>query len=156
MAKGAAMGERFMETLCLYLRLEEDQGYQGGGLNTVHRPEEIKLWYKRRHAVWYPPIQEDVSRFAQEFKLWFHACSPAWRVPKNGSLPMVRRSDGDWTGLRVLGPNGIVAFLVALIWWQQAIQKCKEGSRAKELQSRFNASFDEVEYSLQGISGSGS
>ncbi|KAK7018820.1 SERTA domain-containing protein 3 [Paramarasmius palmivorus] len=152
MATEAGMGDRFLQTLILYLRLEDDQGYQGGSLKTVNRPEEIKQWYKRRRAVWYPNIG-DLARFGQEFKSWFGACSPAWRVSKGSSLPLVRKNGGDWVCLQVLGANGIGAFLVALIWWKKAISASSlKGSRLEELQSRFDAMFDEVEYTFQSLS----
>ncbi|KAK7021038.1 hypothetical protein VNI00_017570 [Paramarasmius palmivorus] len=153
MAADVGMGERFMEALQLYVRLEEDHGYQGGSLKTVDRPDEVPQWYKRRRAVWYPDLGDDLARFSQDFKSWFRACSPPWRVPKNTSLPMVRKSGADWACLRVLGPNGIVSFLVALIWWQKAIKdQSAQAPRIAELQSRFDAVFEEVMYSFQSIS----
>ncbi|KAK7024194.1 SERTA domain-containing protein 3 [Paramarasmius palmivorus] len=156
MVKDTGMSERFQETITRYLRLEEKENYQGIGLKTSNRPDEVPQWYKRRRAVWYPKI-EDLARFAQEFKSWFGTSSPPWRMDKGRSWAMVKRKNGDWDCLRVLGPNGIVAFLVALVWWQKAIKGLSQGenalpnSRLSELQSRFDAMFEEVEYTFESL-----
>ncbi|KAK7017006.1 SERTA domain-containing protein 3 [Paramarasmius palmivorus] len=150
MSSAVGMNGTFYCILPLYLALEAKHMYKGGNLKTVNRPDEVQQWYKRRRAVWLPNIK-DIARFSQELKAWFRFCSPSWRSPKGSALPMVRKA-GDWSCMEVFGPNGMVAFLVALIWWQNALNTAEiEGKEIQEYQSRLDEVLSEVEYTFQNL-----
>ncbi|KAK7032452.1 SERTA domain-containing protein 3 [Paramarasmius palmivorus] len=140
LAKKAGVDARLQKVVECYLRLEQAAGYQGGGLPTAGRPNEVQQWYKRRRSPWVPNI--DLELFSREFTSWFRACSPSWRLPKKSNMPMVRKEGGDWSAMKIMGPNGIAAFLACLLWWKVAIT----GNGAA--QKSFLAALDEVEYSF--------
>ncbi|KAK7024587.1 SERTA domain-containing protein 3 [Paramarasmius palmivorus] len=152
MASTVGMNQRFYQILQRYLALEEEHGYQGGNLKTKNRPDEVQQWYKRRRAVWFPEFT-DIAHFSQEFKAWFRLCSPPWRTGKENGAVMIRKSGEEWGCMRVLGQNGIVAFLVSLVWWQKALNNLSS-NKAKDLaehQSRLEEVFAEVEYTFQNL-----
>ncbi|KAK7024162.1 SERTA domain-containing protein 3 [Paramarasmius palmivorus] len=140
----AGLSGALQRALDRYLILEREAGYKGGGLSTTNRPPEVSMWYKRRRACWNPEL-EDLERFGREFKGWFQACSPPWRVPKKAGTAMVKKQSGDWDCMRVMGPNGIVSFLVCLCWWKLAIGNTGQGEEA------FSAALDEVVYTFTSL-----
>ncbi|KAF9032256.1 hypothetical protein BJ165DRAFT_1331794, partial [Panaeolus papilionaceus] len=84
-------------------------------LPTKHRPFPIKEWIGRARSLTYRPDNINLASYEQDFKLWWASMQPAWRLD-DGKV-VASRVDGNWTGLRMPGINGLLNVVAALFYW---------------------------------------
>ncbi|KAI0039253.1 hypothetical protein FA95DRAFT_1479393, partial [Auriscalpium vulgare] len=66
------------------------------------------------------PAIGNMQKFARQWRCWWQAMQPAWRVSGGNQtwpLPREEHNDEQWTALRRGGKNGFVLVMLCLLWW---------------------------------------
>jgi hypothetical protein len=114
------LGKEWEKLVQSWAAFEQREGYtEVRRLPKTGRPEIVGVWINRaRPCKWRPPI--DLKIFEREFKGWWTAIQPAWRIVDGQVDTSI--TQGDWASLRLPGLNGILSVVGALFFWGLAAQ----------------------------------
>ncbi|KAI0060276.1 hypothetical protein BV25DRAFT_1783022, partial [Artomyces pyxidatus] len=84
------------------------------------RPVEVQDWIKRHRDYNKPSVVKSSSKFAGSWRAWWTSNQPAWRTSASDVTWPLGRVGGVgalWLELMKGGPNGLVLFLITIVWW---------------------------------------
>ncbi|SJL18824.1 uncharacterized protein ARMOST_22425 [Armillaria ostoyae] len=117
------LGNKFKEVLKTFVRLEtiwKDLKHIRAGLQVRLRPIALSRWVSLgRFRVKTPEIPaEELDKFRGTWLRWWNAMQPEWRA-KTGEIAECSKvaDGGDWSLLRLPGPNGFLGIVASLAWW---------------------------------------
>ncbi|KAJ7123026.1 hypothetical protein C8R44DRAFT_621889, partial [Mycena epipterygia] len=93
-----------------------------------HRPKPVGDWINRARPRNYTPNIENLTKFANKWRLWWTAINPAWRRTQSA---MLCDEDKPLSSMDIHGQNSFLNVLMALKWWRDstsvAVKEWDEG-----------------------------
>ncbi|KAL1658132.1 hypothetical protein GGF50DRAFT_67863, partial [Schizophyllum commune] len=130
--RGQAWGSAFADAVLAYHSYEETRGFRKDGgrkiTNTALRPAVYQTWTKCARPYNRLMHLENIDAYRQQWWNWWTDLMPSMRrLPSGGLVPpvdLVKKVNGadQWEGLdEVCGKDGMLQFLLTLLWWGDAI-----------------------------------
>ncbi|KAL1658092.1 hypothetical protein GGF50DRAFT_67968, partial [Schizophyllum commune] len=130
--RGMEWGFAFADAVLAYYSYEESRGFRKEGgrkiTNTALRPAVYPTWTKLARPYGRPMPLPNVDAHRQEWWAWWKDLMPSVRRLPNGDLmtpaALVHavKDSGHWEGLDdACGKDGMLQFLLTLLWWGDAI-----------------------------------
>ena len=131
----------------MWLEYEELLGYpedsRKNRLTNQLRPQQVSDWMQR-HRLWdKAPPMDKASEFGAQWKGWWKALQPEWRVIDSWPLARDGPVDDGWKDLMKGGGNGFVLVLLSLSWWM--MREKDETRRTAES----DIALEDVQWALQ-------
>ncbi|KAL1698293.1 hypothetical protein EV121DRAFT_218418, partial [Schizophyllum commune] len=130
--RGQAWGSAFADAVLAYHSYEETRGFRKDGgrkiTNTALRPAVYQTWTKCARPYNRVMTLENIDAYRQQWWNWWTDLMPSVRrLPSGGLVPpfdIVKKVNGadQWEGLdEICGKDGMLQFLLTLLWWGDAI-----------------------------------
>ncbi len=75
-------------------------------------------------------LTEELGEFRGTWLRWWSAMQPEWRAKTGEIVEWSKVADGgDWSLLRLPGPNGFLGIVASLAWWGESLRRSREEAR---------------------------
>ncbi|KAF9513001.1 hypothetical protein BS47DRAFT_1273544, partial [Hydnum rufescens UP504] len=123
--QNAEFGPQWGALINMWLELEETLGFplEGKALSNQNHPKSITDWIQCaqcRREKFKPSINPKV--FGVQWWKWWSTLQPAWRNKSPDGIVLAGQNVvSDWTCLMLGRKNGILAIMISLQWWREAL-----------------------------------
>jgi len=117
------LGEEWKNLVSSWVAFEERPGLQANSysLLATGRPKVVGLWINHTCPTTWQPTIADLSDYKGEFNSWWKSFQLTWRISNNEVDKTLIQ--GDWDCLRIPGLNGVISVVVALFYWELALEE---------------------------------